>query len=293
MAKLGFVGLGLMGAPMCRRLLAAGHTLTVWNRSPEKMTALHDHGASIANSVGSLMAASDIIMLCLADDTAVQQVTESPDGVFTHLKAGQLLVDFSSTSPALTRRLARQALTLGASWVDAPVSGGVAGAEKGSLVIMAGGNEADIARLRPVAACLSQRLSHIGSHGAGQVAKVCNQLIVASNAMLIAETVQLAEAAGIDASLLPSALAGGFADSLPFQILVPRMASHQHQPVQWRVATLLKDLRNAQQLAASHMAKLPLANLAAALMQDHAASGYAQQDLSTLIDHYQPIKGST
>lgn len=288
MTTLGFVGLGLMGVPMCRRLLAAGHLLTVWNRSPDKCGSLHAAGASVAANLGELVRGCDIVMLCLANDEAVQAVWQAEDGIRAQLRPGQLLVDFSSTSPALTRQLAQQAAERGAAWVDAPVSGGVRGAEKGTLVIMAGGEAQDVARLRPVATCLSQRLSHIGGHGAGQVAKVCNQLIVASNAMLIAETVQLAEAAGIDASLLPAALAGGFADSLPFQILAPRMAQRQFQPLQWKVATLLKDLGNARQLAAEHGAILPLASLAAGLMAAHADAGYAEQDLSTVIACYLP-----
>lgn len=287
MTTLGFVGLGLMGVPMCRRLLAAGHPLTVWNRSAAKADSLRAAGATVAANLGELVRDSDIIMLCLANDEAVQAVWQAEDGIRAQLRPGQLLVDFSSTSPALTRQLAQQAAEHGAAWVDAPVSGGVRGAENGTLVIMAGGLAQDIARLQPIAGCLSQRLSHIGSHGAGQVAKVCNQLIVASNAMLIAETVQLAEAAGIDASLLPAALAGGFADSLPFQILAPRMAQRQYLPLQWKVATLLKDLGNARQLAAEHDATLPLASLAADMMARHAAAGYAEQDLSTVIACYQ------
>ena len=291
MTTLGFIGLGLMGQPMCRRLLAAGHRLTVWNRTPDKAGALQQAGAAVAADPAALSRASDIIMLCLADDTALQQVVEGDDGLLAHGRAGQLIVDFSSTSPALTRQLAAQAAARGMQWVDAPVSGGVRGADSGQLVIMAGGLADDIERLRPYAACLSQRLSHLGGHGAGQVAKVCNQLIVAGNAMLIAETVRLAEAAGIDAALLPAALAGGFADSLPFQILVPRMAQRQYQPLQWKVGTLLKDLGNAQQLAGQHQASLPLAAMAAELMQAHAAAGYREQDLSTLIAHYLPPHG--
>lgn len=291
MTTLGFIGLGLMGQPMCRRLLAAGHHLTVWNRTPDKTLALQQAGATVARDPAALSRGSDIIMLCLADDTALQQVVQGDDGLLAHGRAGQLIVDFSSTSPALTRQLAQQAAARGMQWVDAPVSGGVRGADSGQLVIMAGGLAADIERLRPYAACLSQRLSHLGGHGAGQVAKVCNQLIVAGNAMLIAETVQLAEAAGIDAALLPAALAGGFADSLPFQILVPRMAQRQHQPLQWKVGTLLKDLGNAQQLAGEHHASLPMAAMAAGLMQTHAAAGYQEQDLSTLIAHYLPPHG--
>ena len=206
------------------------------------------------------------------------------DGLAAQLSANTLVVDFSSIEPAATRAFAqRLAEQCGARWVDAPVSGGVVGAEQGRLVIMAGGEPADIERLRTPLAALSQRLTHMGPVGCGQVTKVCNQLIVAANSLLIAEAVALAERGGVDASLLAPALAGGFADSLPMQILAPRMAARQHEPVQWKVATLLKDLDNAVKLARETDSASPLAALADQLMRLHATRGHGQADLSSVI----------
>lgn len=286
--RIGFIGIGLMGLPMCRRLLDAGCVLTVWNRNAAKCEPLREAGAQVADSIASLVTQSDVIMLCVADTAAVEAVVFSAQGVATSGRPGQILVDFSSIEPAATRAFAeRLHAQCGMDWVDAPVSGGVVGAENGRLVIMAGGDEACVEKIRPLLAPLSQRLTRMGAVGAGQVTKVCNQMIVAANAMLIAETVALAEKAGVDASLLAPALAGGFADSLPFQILTPRMAEKRFEPVQWRVQTLLKDLDTAVKLSRELHASIPLAANASQLMRLHADKGFQAQDLSTVIRLYE------
>jgi 3-hydroxyisobutyrate dehydrogenase len=219
----------------------------------------------------------------------VEQVVFGPGGVAEHGGAGKLLVDFSSIEPSATRDFAaRLQAACGMHWVDAPVSGGTTGAENGTLVIMAGGREEDVARLAPLAQPLSQRLTRMGGVGAGQVTKVCNQLIVAANAMLIAEAVTLAEKSGVDASQLAPALAGGFADSKPFQILSPRMAAKNYEPVQWKVATQLKDLDNAVKLAREVGGGAPLAGLANQLMRIFASAGNDQRDLASVVEIYQP-----
>ncbi len=279
---IGLVGLGLMGRPIGLRLLAAGHPLMVWNRSPDKTRDLAGAGAEVATSLRHLAQHCPIILLCLSDGEAVAEVLLAATGLGP-LQASQLIVDLSSISPAQTRHLAAQTA---AHWVDAPVSGGVRGAESGTLVVMAGGEDADIERFRPLAAAFAQRLTAMGPLGAGQVSKLCNQLIVAANSLLIAEAVALAQAAGVDASRLPAALAGGFADSLPFQILAPRMAAQEHEPVQWKVATLGKDLDNALQTAQELGLELSLAQRAQGLFVRAAAHGWAQADLSRIIGLY-------
>lgn len=286
MKKIGFAGMGLMGVPMCHRLLAAGHELSVWNRSAEKCAALVSAGAEQAQDLAALAQTCDIIMLCVSDTHAVQQLVNSAGGLLAGLSAGKVVVDFSSIAPAATRELAAQVKGKGAHWVDAPVSGGVIGAEAGTLVVMAGGDADIIDGLRPVLAALAQRVTHMGPNGAGQVSKICNQLIVAANAVLIAEAVALAEKSGVDAAKLAPALAGGFADSKPFQLLVPRMSARQFEPVQWRVKTLLKDLDMAVSLALQESASVPLAAHAAELMREHGASGALENDLSSLITQF-------
>lgn len=285
MPSLGFAGIGLMGLPMCRRLLVAGYPLRVWNRSADKCLPLLQEGAGRVETPAELCANAEVVMLCLADTTAVREVVFGAGGLVESARPGQLLVDFSSLEPAATREMAEELLQrTGMHWLDAPVSGGTAGAEAGSLAIMAGGRADDVQRVRPILAHLGQRLTHMGEVGAGQVSKVCNQMLVACNALVIAEVVALAERSGVDASLLASALAGGFADSKPLQILAPQMAASQFEPVRWHVRTLLKDLDTAVKLAREQGSATPMSGLAAQLMRLHGSQGNLSRDPSTLIE---------
>ena len=283
--SLGFAGIGLMGLPMCRRLLAAGYPLTVWNRSPDKCAPLVALGARQVSSPAELCAEADIVMLCLADTAVVREVVVGDDGIAAGGAAGQLLVDFSSLEPGATRQMAAQLNQACAMhWLDAPVSGGTPGAEAGSLAIMVGGDAADLARVRPVLEVLGQRVTHMGAVGAGQVTKACNQMIVACNALVIAEVVALAEQSGVDASLIAEALAGGFADSRPLQILAPQMAEQRYEPVKWHVRTLLKDLDTAVKFSREQGSATPISGLAAQLMRLHGSQGYLEKDPATLVE---------
>lgn len=282
-----FAGIGLMGLPMCRRLIAAGYALRVWNRSLDKCRALEEAGAQVVSVPAQLAEGADIVMLCLADTAAVREVVFGASGVASTAKPGQLLLDFSSVEPAATREMAAELERLsGMRWVDAPVSGGVPGAEAGTLAIMAGGRGEDVEVLRPLLAHLGQRVTHMGAVGAGQVAKVCNQMIVACNALVIAEVVGLAERSGVDARLLAPALAGGFADSRPLQILAPQMAESRFEPVKWHVRTLLKDLDTATKLAREEGGAVPMSGLAAQLMRLHGDMGNLEHDPATLVRLY-------
>lgn len=285
--SLAFAGIGLMGLPMTQRLLAAGYAVSVWNRTADKCATLQALGARVVETPAQLCAQADIVMLCLANTEVVREVVFGPGGIAETAKPGQLLVDFSSLEPAATREMAAELhARCGMHWVDAPVSGGTAGAVAGSLAIMAGGRIEDIERLRPILAHLGQRLTRMGDVGAGQVTKVCNQMIVACNALVIAEVVALAEKAGVDASLIAPALAGGFADSKPLQILAPQMATSQFEPINWHVRTLLKDLDTAVKLSQQIGTATPLSGLAAQLMRQHGSHGNLERDPATLVDLY-------
>lgn len=285
--SLAFAGLGLMGVPMSRRLLAAGHPLTVWNRSAAKCELLAGEGARVVLRPAELCADAEVVMLCLADTAAVREVVFGAGGIVEGARPGQLLVDFSSLEPAATREMAAELVArTGMRWVDAPVSGGTPGAEAGTLAIMAGGREEDIERIRPLLAHLGQRLTRMGEVGAGQVTKVCNQMIVACNALVIAEVVALAESAGVDARLIAPALAGGFADSRPLQILAPQMAESRFEPVKWHVRTLLKDLDTAVKLSREQGSATPMSGLAAQLMRLHGRQGHLEHDPATLVEQY-------
>lgn len=277
--KIAFLGMGLMGSRMASRLLAADFEVAVWNRSPAACLPLIEQGASQLNV--QHIADYPVILVCLADDTAVEHVFEQ---IQPYLQAGQIMVDFSSLSVNKTLELAQLAAEQQIIWIDSPVSGGTAGAEQGSLVIFAGGDAEIISKLQPLYTALSQRVTRMGDVGTGQATKICNQLIVAANSTLIAEAVALAEHAGVDTRLLAPALANGFADSKPFQILAPRMATAQYQPVQWKVQTLSKDLQNAVFLAQQYQLDIPVAERALQQLKNHQQHGYAEQDLSTIIE---------
>lgn len=288
---LAFAGIGLMGLPMTRRLLAAGYPLTIWNRSLDKCAPLLAQGAHAVQRPAELCEDASIIMLCLANTEVVREVVFGPGGIVEGARPGQLLVDFSSLEPAATREMAAELeARTGMHWMDAPVSGGTPGAANGTLAIMAGGRETDIERARPILAHLGQRLTHMGEVGAGQVTKVCNQMIVACNALVIAEAVALAERSGVDASLLAEALAGGFADSKPLQILAPQMAASEFEPIKWHVRTLLKDLDTAVKLSHEQGSATPMSGLAAQLMRLHGRQGYLQQDPATLVELYREVQ---
>ncbi|HET8706019.1 MAG TPA: NAD(P)-dependent oxidoreductase, partial [Pseudomonadales bacterium] len=197
--KIGFLGIGLMGLPMCKRLLAAGYSLSVWNRTRAKADALATLGAHVCETPAELAAQADLLMLCLADARAIVEVVLGTDGIATIQKPGLKLIDFSSTDPDTTRTTAHTlAERSGIRWIDCPVSGGVVGAESGQLVMMAGGDPADVDLIRPFVSALGSRLTYMGPLGSGQITKICNQLIVASNALLIAEAIALAKASGVD-----------------------------------------------------------------------------------------------
>lgn len=287
--RLGFIGIGLMGDPMTRRLLQAGFEVRVWNRTPAKVEVLREAGARVADSIGELMASVDVLMLCLANTEVVEAVVFGEDGVAAHGRPDQRLIDFSSSDPAATRDFAtRLEDACGVRWIDCPVSGGVAGAEAGSLVMMAGGADEDIAAITPLLAPLSARVTHMGPVGAGQVTKVCNQMVVGCQAAVIAEMVALAEASDVDAQRLAKALAGGFADSTPFQILTPRMAASNFADPAWHLRTLLKDLDMAVAQSQRSGSATPMSGLAAQLMRSHANQGFAEHDPATLVNTYRP-----
>lgn len=282
--SLGFIGTGLMGGPMSGRLLDAGYALTVWNRTRDKILPLLDQGAEEAEHPAGLASKSDIVLMCLTDAKAVEIVVFGENGIAAGAGKDKLLVDFSSMRPDITREMAaRLRAETGMGWIDAPVSGGVKGAGEGSLAILAGGDADEIDRIRPMLKCLGQRVTHMGPSGAGQVTKLCNQVIVGSTLMTIAEAVSLAEKSGVDATLLAEALSGGFADSIPLQIFGPRFAERQFEPFLGHVFTMLKDLDTARELGKDNLAPLPMATVASEMLRQSASKGFAEEDITRLI----------
>ena len=274
-----------MGGPMVSRLLGAGYPVTVWNRTPKKMKALEKAGAYAADGPRTVASKAKIIMMCLTDSKAVKSVVFGTNGISSVKGTNKILVDFSSIKPKTTvdfaQRLERES---GIKWIDAPVSGGVNGAKDGTLAILAGGEEKEIKKVRPILSELSNRITQMGPIGSGQITKLCNQVIVGSNIASIAEAINLAAKSGINANLLAEALGGGFADSVPLQIFGPRFASKQYEPLTGHIYTMLKDLKTALELGKQNTTPLPITSRVVGLMNKAKEKGWSEKDITKLIE---------
>ncbi len=284
---IGFVGVGLMGAPMSVRLLQAGYTVHVWNRSKDKLKPVVEKGAIEAGTVAELAAASDVIILCVTHGPAVEEVVFGKDGVVqgTGKAPDKLLLDCSTIPPDLTKRLAaRLKEQTGMGWVDAPISGGVPGAEKGTLAVYAGGSEADVERARPVFSAFSSNINRMGDIGAGQMTKLCSQLIVGTAFAAIAELISLGQRNGIDVSKLPAAFKGGFADSIVLQVFGPLMINPGRK--MGELSTMLKDLDSVTNAARASGHPVPLVSTVAEIYRYFVGQGRQYEDIVKLIDFY-------
>lgn len=280
--RIGFVGIGLMGLPMATHLLQAGHELCVWNRTKEKTAVLQAAGATVVDSPLQLAEQSDIIFICLFDGDAVKEVVFGAQGLTqAKVTSSRILVDHSSISPQLTRTLA-DSLPAGWQWLDAPVSGGTGGAEAGNLAVMVGGELSALELVQPIMQSYAARITYMGTVGAGQVTKLCNQTIVTATIGSIAEAICLATDAGVDASKLAQALEGGWADSILLRIFVERMNNLPLQPTA-TVQTMLKDLNTVATLAQEQGTAMPISHATQQLYQLAVRQGQGRQDVSHLI----------
>ncbi|WP_369954528.1 2-hydroxy-3-oxopropionate reductase [Limnohabitans sp. TS-CS-82] len=277
--KLGFIGLGIMGAPMAQHLLAAGHEMFVRTRSkvPEGL-----QGATVCATNADVARAADIIFLMLPDTPDVQAVLFGKDGVAEGLSAGKVVVDMSSISPIDTKAFAQQINAKGAEYLDAPVSGGEVGAKAASLTIMVGGTEDTFARVKPLFELMGKNITHVGGNGDGQTTKVANQIIVALNIAAVGEALLFASKAGADPAKVRAALMGGFASSRILEVHGERMIKRTFNPG-FRIALHQKDLGLALSGAKAMGVALPQTASAAQLMQVCAAQGWDQLDHSALV----------
>jgi 3-hydroxyisobutyrate dehydrogenase len=254
--RLGFIGLGLMGAPMVRRLLSQGFEVTVWNRESERYAGVP--GAVIADGPAAVRAGADVVLLCVLDGDAVEEVCFGPAGL-AQAPGATILVDTSTINPDRTRVLAeRLGGEAGMRWIDAPMSGGPPLAETGGLTMLVGGDAADVAQVGPILDALGTNVTHLGPLGAGQTAKIINQAIVGASYILMAEVLALSKAAGLDYARLPAALAGGLADSQALQRVYAQQAAQDYDPPKGYARQLDKDLKNVAAFAQSCGARLPL-----------------------------------
>ncbi len=282
---IGFIGLGLMGRPMCRNLLKAGISPIVYNRSAPPREELVREGATAVPSPADVARLAEIIVIMVADTAAVEDVLSGPHGLLQTLRPGTLIIDMGTTAVPATRRLAALVEEKGAAYVDAPVSGGTIGAEGGTLTIMVGGHDEAVARAKPVLSVFGSGITHVGGIGAGQVAKAANQVIVGLNIGAVAEALALAKAAGVDPARVREALRGGFADSRILEIHGQRMVEGNFAPG-GKCTTQRKDMHQALEFAATLDLDLPATALSRDLYDRLIASGDGDLDHAALFRLY-------
>ncbi|MDK1373680.1 MULTISPECIES: NAD(P)-dependent oxidoreductase [unclassified Sinorhizobium] len=287
--RIAFLGTGLMGAPMARRLLKAGFSVTVWNRDASKAEALAADGANLAATAADAARDADIVFTMLSDGNAVGQVLFEA-GVAEVLQVGAIVVDSSSITPPIARDHAARLAELDVAHVDAPVSGGVVGAEAGTLAIMAGGKAEVIADLADVFAALG-RVTHVGPAGAGQICKLANQQIVAITIGAVAEAMILVEAGGADRGRFRDAIRGGFAESRILDLHGARMANRTFAPG-GPSRLQLKDLDAVAAMADLLDLELPLTAMVRSEFRDFVADGGGEKDHSALLLHLEKANGS-
>jgi len=279
---LGLIGLGIMGRPMARNLLRAGYGLTVHDVNRAAVDELAAEGAVAGTSPRGVAASVDVLISMLPDSPQVREVYAGPDGAFEALRPGWLAIDMSSIAPSTARELAERAAAGGAEMLDAPVSGGDKGAIAGTLSIMVGGSEAGFERAKPILAAMGKTIVHVGPAGAGQVVKVCNQVVVAVVIEAVAEALVLGAKAGVDPAKIADVLQGGLAATKVLEMRRENMLTGRFDPG-FRVRLHRKDLKNALELAGETNVALPAAALVEQLMRAMAAAGRADYDHSGLI----------
>ena len=289
---VGFIGLGVMGRPMARNLLAAGVELVVHSRSAPPVDALVADGATRARSPRDVAAACDVTILMLPDDAAVQAVVEGPDGVLDGARPRGLLIDMSTVSPGLARRLAERIADADGAMLDAPVSGGDVGAESGTLSIMVGGGEDAFARARPLFDILGQTIVHVGAHGSGQVVKACNQVVVALTLEAVAEALVLGSKAGVAPETIVRVLSGGLAASRVLEVRGPNMLAHRFAPG-FAIDLHHKDLGIALATARDAGVSLPATALVDQMLASLRQQGRGGEDHSALLAHVEALAHHT
>jgi 2-hydroxy-3-oxopropionate reductase len=275
--RIAFLGIGLMGLPMARRLCEAGHEVHAWNRTRDKAEGLAAFGATVHDDARAAVAQAALVVSMLENGPVTQAVLFEPgSGAARAMAPGTLWVDMASIRPAEARDHAARLAALGVTHLDAPVSGGTGGAQAGTLAIMAGGDAADFERAQPVFAALG-RATHVGPHGAGQLAKLANQMIVGVTIGVVAEALLLCEKGGADMARVKEAITGGFADSRILQVHGQRMVERDFAP-RARMSVQLKDLRNALATAAEIGFDAPITALFESLYADGIAHGLTDLD---------------
>jgi 2-hydroxy-3-oxopropionate reductase len=279
---IGFIGLGIMGKPMARNLLKAGYPLVVHNRSRGVVEELSKEGAQAAASSQEVAARSEVVLTMLPDSPDVEVVYAGDNGVFTGAKAGMLLIDMSSISPIVSRKLAQEAEKRGIDMLDAPVSGGEAGAVSATLSIMIGGKTSAVERAMPIFQVLGKNIVHVGDAGAGQVTKAANQMVVGTTIAIIGEALVLAKKAGVDPAKVRQALLGGFAQSKILEAHGQKMLDRNFKPG-FRIRLHEKDMKIALATGSEYGVPLVVTSQVGQMMTAMKSMGNGDLDHSGLV----------
>jgi 2-hydroxy-3-oxopropionate reductase len=290
MSTIAFIGLGIMGSPMACHLARDGHAVIGYNRSPARTAALVEAGGVAAESIAAAVKDADVVAVMVPDSPDVQDVLLSEGGVFAHAQPGTLVIDFSSIRPDVTVQLAEEATRRGLRLIDAPVSGGEAGAKNASLSIMVGATEEDFAAAKPILDVVGKTVVHVGPNGSGQTVKAANQLIVAGNIELLAEAITFLRAYGVDLDAAVKVLGGGLAGSAVLDQKAPKMLARNFDPG-FRIELHHKDMGIVTSAAREADVVIPLGAVVAQLMAAALANGDGALDHSGLLLGVERLSG--
>lgn len=280
-AQLAFIGPGIMGQPMILNLLKAGHAVAVYGRTPARLAPLAAAGAQVCETPAAAAKRADIVFTCVSDTPDVEAVIFGENGIVHGARKGSVIVDMSTISPEATRGFAKRLSAQGIDMLDAPISGGEAGAIAGTLSIMVGGKDDVFSCVKPYFEAMGKNIVHIGANGAGQVAKSCNQIVVAVTIEAVAEALLLAEKSGVDGAKVRAALLGGFAGSKILEVHGNRMLSEDYRPG-FKTALHRKDMGIVLETAVQLGLSLPGASLATAHLDNALQAGESEQDSSVI-----------
>lgn len=288
MRKIGFIGLGIMGKPMCRNLLKAGYQLTVFSRTAANVEAVTSHGATYAASPAAVAEASELVITMVPDSPQVREVILGEAGVIHGAKPGLYVVDMSSIAPLASREIGAELAKAGVRFLDAPVSGGEPKAIDGTLTVMAGGAAADFEAVKPVLSAMAASVTRVGEVGAGNVAKLANQIVVALNIAAMSEALVLAAKAGVEPDLVYQAIRGGLAGSTVLDAKAPLVMDRKFDPG-FRIKLHAKDLANVMQTANNLHVPLPLTASVMEVMQAMLADGCGEDDHGSIIRYFEKL----
>lgn len=290
MERIGFIGLGIMGAPMTRNLMKAGYSLTVYNRSRPPLEALAAEGATIATSPKNLAEQVDVVITCVSDSPDVEAVVLGANGVIEGVRSGMLYIDMSTIAAATSRKIYQALKEKGVSALDAPVSGGDIGAQQGTLSIMVGGDQAAFDRALPIFQAMGKNIVRIGEAGAGQITKSCNQIVVALTVQAVAEALTLAKKSGVDPAKVREALLGGFAQSRVLEVHGQKMLDRNFDPG-FKLDLFRKDMNIVLQTARDSQIPLLGSAQATELMNALQAQGKGDLDFLSVLTLYEQLGG--